>query len=122
MFCGECGRNIGDAETCPYCQCRNLDIDENEYIIKHLTVAGGDGGYPQPVGTKSRITAGLLQIFTGALGIGRFYLGYTSTGILQIVVSLITCGLGGLIWGLIDGIMILAGTVDRDGKGNALAA
>ncbi|MFW0772874.1 NINE protein [Paenarthrobacter nitroguajacolicus] len=75
--------------------------------------------YPQP---KSKIAAGLLGIFLGGLGIHRFYLGYTTIGVIQlvltVVVGIFTFGLVGL-WGLIEGIMILAGAdyFRRDAKG-----
>lgn len=68
------------------------------------------GAVPQPYydpRAKSRLAAGLLGIFLGGLGVHRFYLGYTTIGILQILVTVVTCGLGS-IWGLIEGIMILA--------------
>lgn len=65
---------------------------------------------------KSKMVAGLLQIFLGGFGIGRFYLGYTQIAILQIVVSVLTCGLGAL-WPLVDGVMILMGKVpDVEGR------
>ncbi len=57
---------------------------------------------------KSKMVAGLLGIFLGGFGVHRFYLGYTTIGILQIVVTIVTCGLGG-IWGFVEGIMILMG-------------
>jgi TM2 domain-containing membrane protein YozV len=74
--------------------------------------------YGRPLSDKSKLVAGLLQIFLGSLGIGRFYLGYTTIGVLQLVVSLFTCGIGS-IWGLIDGIMILIGNVP-DAQGRTL--
>jgi hypothetical protein len=38
------------------------------------------------------------------------------TGVLQLVVTLVTCGLGG-IWGFIDGMMILVrGGMDGQGR------
>ena len=67
---------------------------------------------------KSRIAAGVLGIFLGGLGIHRFYLGYVAIGVLQIVVTILTCGLG-QIWGFIEGVCILAGaaiTTDADGR------
>ncbi|MCF3140493.1 MULTISPECIES: TM2 domain-containing protein [unclassified Paenarthrobacter] len=76
-------------------------------------------GYPQP---KSKIAAGLFGIFLGGLGIHRFYLGYTTIGIIQlvltVVVGIFTFGLVGL-WGLVEGIMILAGAsyFQRDAHG-----
>ena len=48
---------------------------------------------------KSKVVAALLQIFLGGFGIGRFYLGYTMIGVLQIVVTVLTFGLGAL-WGV----------------------
>jgi TM2 domain-containing membrane protein YozV len=75
------------------------------------------GTYPAPAGyatatpygaqPKSRLAAGLLGIFLGGFGVHRFYLGYTNIGIIQILVTVFTCGLGS-IWGLVEGIMILA--------------
>jgi|GEM_PF-500838 len=76
--------------------------------------------YANVYGQKSRLTAGLLQLFFGGLGIGRFYLGYTGIGIAQILVTIFTCGIGG-IWGFIDGILILIGAVAKtDAKGMPL--
>lgn len=77
------------------------------------------GAYPQNMSDKSKIAAGLLGIFLGAYGIHRFYLGDATTGVLQILVTIVTCGIGG-IWGFIEGIMILAGSIDRDAMGRKL--
>lgn len=55
---------------------------------------------------KNKLTAILLSIFTGGLGIDRFYLGYTGLG----VAKLLTCG-GLGIWALIDLIMICTGSL-----------
>ncbi|MCW3844486.1 TM2 domain-containing protein [Micromonospora yasonensis] len=72
--------------------------------------------YPQGVSDKSKIVAGILQILLGSFGVGRFYMGDTKTGVIQLVVSIVTCGLGG-IWGLVDGILILVnGGVDGQGR------
>src|SRR5262249_2074384 len=42
---------------------------------------------PPALTNKSKIAAGLLGIFVGGLGVHRFYLGYTSIGLIQIVVT-----------------------------------
>ncbi|PPJ18999.1 hypothetical protein C5E44_07575 [Nocardia nova] len=70
----------------------------------------GRNMYGEPFSDKSKLTAGLLQLFVGGLGIGRFYLGYTGIGVAQLLVTLFTCGLGG-IWPFIDAILILTGKV-----------
>lgn len=70
----------------------------------------------EPYSDKSKLTAGLLQIFLGAFGVGRFYLNQPGIAVAQIAVTWLTCGLGGL-WPLIDGIMMLTGSVkDKYGR------
>ncbi|HKT02907.1 MAG TPA: TM2 domain-containing protein [Rugosimonospora sp.] len=70
----------------------------------------------RPLSDKSKLVAGLLGIFIGWLGVGRFYTGHIGLGVAQLVVSLVSCGLGGL-WGLIDGILILVnGGTDAQGR------
>ncbi len=61
---------------------------------------------------KKRLVAFLLCFFLGGLGVHRFYVGKTGTGIAQILT------LGGLgIWVLIDFIMILCGKFsDKEGN------
>lgn len=74
--------------------------------------------YGRPLSDKSKLVAGLLQIFLGGFGVGRFYLGYTTIGVLQLVATLLTCGVGAL-WGFVDGIIIVAGNVP-DAQGRTL--
>ena len=89
------------------------------------------GGYPppypgqfgvdpwgRPLSDKSKLVAGLLQIFLGTFGIGRFYLGYNGIAVAQLAVSLLTCGIGA-IWPFVDGILILLGKV-QDPSGRPL--
>ncbi|WP_243060796.1 TM2 domain-containing protein [Nocardioides sp. SR21] len=70
-----------------------------------------------PYSDKTKLVAGLLQILI-PLGIGRFYIGDTKTGVWQLVVTILTCGIGAL-WPFIDGIMILA-TDSKDAQGRPL--
>ncbi len=74
---------------------------------------------------KSRMAAGLLGIFLGSLGIQNFYLGNTNRALIQLLVCLvggaITCGLASIamgIWGLVEGIQILSGTITTDAQGH----
>ncbi len=58
---------------------------------------------------NKKMIAGILGIVIGSLGIHKFVLGYTQEGIIQIVITIVTCGLGGII-GLIEGIIYLTKT------------
>lgn len=64
------------------------------------------------VSPKSQLIALLLCFFVGALGIHRFYLGYTTIGVIQLLT------LGGLgIWVLIDLIRLITGDLKpKDGS------
>lgn len=64
-------------------------------------------------------TAFLLSYFLGILGVDRFYLGHTGLGIAKLLVSIVTCGVGGVIWGIVDILYIAVGN-PRDGKGRLL--
>lgn len=59
---------------------------------------------------SKRVIAGILGILLGALGIHKFILGYTTEGVVMLLLSIVTCGLAawlmGLI-GLIEGIIYL---------------
>lgn len=57
-------------------------------------------------GENKKLMAGLLGILIGSLGIHKFVLGYTKEGIIQIVISAVTCGIGGIV-GFIEGIIYL---------------
>ncbi|CAN5631449.1 hypothetical protein BH10ACT9_BH10ACT9_49830 [soil metagenome] len=75
----------------------------------------------EPNSEKSKVVAGLLQLIGlfGLVGIGRIYLGYTGLGVAQLLVGLVTCGIGAVIWGIIDAVLILTGKV-RDPQGRPL--
>ncbi|WP_432794094.1 NINE protein [Rhodococcus ruber] len=92
---------------------------------------GRDPATGEPYSDKSKTTAGLLQLllpFVGICGVGRLYLGSTAVGLIQ----LLGLWIGGLlaivligfvimpviwVWSVIDGIMMLTGSVrDSDGR------
>lgn len=63
---------------------------------------------------RNFITALLLSIFVGSLGIDRFYMGYIGLGILKLL-TLGGCG----VWWLIDVILIASKNL-KDVNGNPL--
>ena len=67
---------------------------------------------------KSKLAAGLIAILIPGWGIHNFYLGYTGKGIAQLILTL-TC-IGSLIsipWSIVEGIMILVGSINTDANG-----
>lgn len=87
-----------------------------------------------PVSTgapKSRVAAGVLGILLGGLGVHRFYLGYIGIGMTMLLLQIlgwflsffcigifISIGIG--VWGLVEGIMILTGSINTDASGQPL--
>ena len=77
---------------------------------------GRDPMTGEPLSDKEKLVAGLLQILLSPFGAGRFYTGHTGIAIAQVAVSWLTCGIGA-IWPIIDGIMMLTGSVpDANGR------
>lgn len=66
---------------------------------------------------RSRVAAGILNIVLP--GVGRMYLGFAAIGVLQLIVTICTGGIG-WIWPLIDGALILSGNYKYDGYGRHL--
>ena len=88
--------------------------------------AYGQPAYGQPFAAgapKQWIVAVILAFFLGTLGVHNFYLGYTTKGIIQLVLTLTFIGLivSG-IWAFIDFIMLLmrSGDYATDAQGQPL--
>ena len=63
-----------------------------------------------------KIAAGICGILLGSLGVHKFILGYTGTGLIMLLVTLLTCGIGGFVMhiiGLIEGIIYLCKSDDE---------
>lgn len=133
MYCRNCGNVVADqAVICPKCgvaplngrnlcwSCGQPTNPLAEICVKCGVRLAPDYPYAAKQGTKSKLAAGLLGIFLGGFGVHRFYLGYIGIGIAQIVVTIITFGFGAL-WGFIEGILILAGSMNKDAMGYTLA-
>ena len=87
----------------------------------------GRSPYPISPTPHSKLAAGLLSIFLGCFGVGNFYLGRTGRGVAQLMLTLIGFlffFIGptiAIIWGLIEGILILTSSTGsfwhRDARG-----
>lgn len=113
--CVNCGVPAGKGEA--YCQNCGQQTYQGASVCTHCGAALNRPVFgPQ----KSKLAAGLLGILLGSLGIHNFYLGYTTKGIIQLLLTLLTCGFGAIvssIWGLIEGVMILTGSISTDANG-----
>jgi hypothetical protein len=62
------------------------------------------------LGADKKVAAGILGILIGGLGIHKFVLGYKTEGLIMLLVTVLTCGFGGIIFGpigLVEGILYL---------------
>lgn len=121
MFCKQCGKPIDDGQDlCEDCKLTsNQNSGMNNNVNSNSTVNQNFNNSNQ----KSKMAAGLLGIFLGAFGVHNFYLGFTGKAIAQLLITILSCGMLSFasgIWGLIEGILILTGSMNTDGNGNPL--
>lgn len=72
---------------------------------------------------KSKMVAGILGILLGAFGVHNFYLGYTGKAVAQLLITLLSCftlSFVSGVWGIVEGIQILTGSINTDAQGNPL--
>lgn len=122
-YCVKCGNELTeDVKYCPKCG-NSVSIEEN--VNSSVNMTSNQNVNHQA--SKSKVAAGVLGIFLGAFGIHNFYLGYTGKAVAQLLLTLvgwILCGMGPIvaeIWGFIEGILILAGSIYQDADGNPLS-
>ena len=141
MFCVNCGAQLEEGcKFCPYCGTavvqpkKEEKIDKDDICVEFSSEGNKNDNeirYAMPdeekviKGKKSRIASGLLGIFLGGLGVHNFYLGYTKKAVIQLVLFILGCCNGitaaiACIWGFIEGILILAESINVDADGNAL--
>ena len=120
MFCRNCGGQLDDkAVACVKCGadpkkgvafCLNCGKPTDPKAV--VCVNCGVGFVPAHR-ECNKIAAGLLGILLGSLGIHKFILGYAKEGVIMLLVSLLTCGVGAMVmWviGLVEGITYLTKT------------
>ena len=114
--CVNCGAKL--EEPGKYCISCGTFQDNEEEEKQKIYVSSKD--YPEE--SKSRLAAGLLGVFLGAYGIHNFYLGYTTKAVIQLLLSTIgwvfvVGPIISYIWGFIEGIMIISGSIKEDANG-----
>ena len=141
MYCRNCGNEMhNEAVVCVKCgvpagkgnsYCSNCGAEvAAEAVMCPVCGVAFNGEAPQAAvetSSKSKLAAGLLGIFLGTFGVHNFYLGFTGKAVGQLLlgtVGVVLCGLGPAvsgIWGLVEGIMYLAGSKTTDAKGQKLS-
>ncbi len=144
-YCRNCGKQLNPGDTvCRGCgvpvgkghdYCWNCGGKTDPEAVVCVTCGVGlvpkSGNVQQPgagvnPNSKSKIAAGILGIFIGGLGIHNFYLGFTSKAVGQLILGIMgifTFGITSIIssiWGLVEGVMILTGGIDKDADGRPL--
>ncbi len=110
-FCSNCGEKVEeDQDVC--LKCGKAISNVNKKVV----------GDPD---AKSKLAAGLLAIFLGSLGVHNFYLGYTGKAVTQLLLTIVgwIIIIGPIIsgiWALVEGILILTGSINTDASGKPL--
>lgn len=138
MFCKYCGKEIEDGkEVCEECASKETKVEETkteeqkkEEVVVEAPKAKNNNTNSTVNNTntanttqKSKLAAGLFGIFLGCFGVHNFYLGFTGKAVAQLLITVLSCGClspVSAIWGLIEGILILAGDSSKDAYGNDL--
>ncbi len=136
MFCRTCKKELADQAVvcvgcgCPprvgaqYCWHCGWGTNANQVACTQCGVSLRQdplAACTNPGNTnKSKMAAGLLNLLPCIGlpgGVGRLYAGYIGIGVAQLVLSFVCVG---LIWSIIDGIMILTGSLPTDSDGKPL--
>lgn len=106
-YCTKCGA-VND-ESAQYCTtCHAPMSSPGGYQPMQAVNQGSSGAMTdwKSMGADKKLVAGICGIVLGGFGVHKFVLGYTTEGIIQIVITLLTCGAGSIV-GLIEGIIYL---------------
>ena len=95
----------------------DVDFIEEEGKVTEVGLKDAFVKDERPV--KRRWIAGSLGIVFGLFGVHRFYLGFYTIGIMQIIFTLATQGYG-VMWGFIEAVLIISGHIRKDAKGRFL--
>lgn len=103
-YCTKCGaQNDETAQYCVSCQAPLPTIGGYQPM---QAVNQGSMMDWKAMGADKKLAAGICGILLGGFGVHKFILGYTTEGIIQIVITFVTCGMGSIV-GLVEGIIYL---------------
>jgi TM2 domain-containing membrane protein YozV len=106
-YCSKCGAvNDEAAQYCASCQAPLSPVSGYQPMQSVNQGAHGAMVDWKSLGADKKIVAGICGILVGGFGVHKFILGYTTEGIIQIVITFLTCGIGSIV-GLVEGIIYL---------------
>lgn len=138
MLCPNCGRELIDGETCV---CQNEQSQQAYYeptpdsqqayyqpptntnpMYYAPSVQQARTDYPEGYNIKKKYVAVILGACLGMLGIHHFYLGNTTKGIIQILLStigaLVAIGpLVSMVWAIVETVNLLTEKTNADANG-----
>ena len=114
--CPECGKQYSTQEKvnrvkCPYCgaetnvsysQQEQPNFQEQWKQFGNQASAAMDDVFSNGPSGKSRGVAGLLALFLGGLGLHYFYMNKTNAGVVFLLITLLTCGVLGIVTQIIS--------------------
>jgi TM2 domain-containing membrane protein YozV len=108
-YCTKCGAVNDDlAQYCTNCQAPLTSVSTGYQPMQ--SVNPGAMTDWKAMGGDKKILAGILAIVVGSLGIHKFILGYTTEGVIMLLVSVLSCGMLAIVMtviGIIEGVMYL---------------
>jgi TM2 domain-containing membrane protein YozV/DNA-directed RNA polymerase subunit M/transcription elongation factor TFIIS len=97
-YCSRCGAAMSKREKyCPEC-----DAPQQEGRDPLLAEAN-----------SKKVTAGICALLCGSLGVHKFILGFTTAGVIMLLVSFLTCGVGAVVMhviSIVEGVTYLTKT------------
>jgi TM2 domain-containing membrane protein YozV len=103
-YCTKCGAiNDETAQFCTNCQAALTPVAGYQPMQSVHPGAITDW---KALGADKKITAGICAILVGWLGVHKFILGYTTEGVIQLVLGVLTCGLTNIL-SIIEGVIYL---------------
>lgn len=130
MFCRNCGKEVdANAVACMGCGCDprkgtkfcpncGVEIAAGQIVCVKCGVSlsgQGTSDASHDGNAKDKTTFLVLGILLGTLGVHNFYAGYTAKGVIQLCITVLSCGVLSVIpwiWGIVEAV-----TVDKDASG-----
>jgi TM2 domain-containing membrane protein YozV len=108
-YCTKCGAVNDDlAQYCSNCQAPLIAVSTGYQPMQSVNMGAMTDW--KAMGGDKKIVAGILAIVAGSLGVHKFILGYTTEGLIMLLVSVLSCFTLGIVMtviGIIEGVMYL---------------